>query len=288
SKIVNETNIDFEYFTDNSAIEFNNAETLSVVGIVRLRPELENGILTNGIGYTRELTEWVLEQNMNSELVNWMNQNYLSSPFSNLGIAKNIWENQFRKVGGINTPDNIQLYPIDFQAKENILSTLDNWNSDNPDHIVTYTDFAEMLGSVITEMVNYISFALIAFTAISLLVSSVMIGIITYVSVLERTKEIGILRAIGARKKDITRVFNAETFLIGMLAGVIGVVFTYIVSIPINIIVYRLAEVKQLASLPIYQALILIVVSIGLTVISGLIPAFKAAKKDPVLALRTE
>lgn len=288
SKIVNETNIDFEYFTDNSAIEFNNAETLSVVGIVRLRPELENGILTNGIGYTRELTEWVLEQNMNSELVNWMNQNYLSSPFSNLGIAKNIWENQFRKVGGINTPDNIQLYPIDFQAKENILSTLDNWNSDNPDRIVTYTDFAEMLGSVITEMVNYISFALIAFTAISLLVSSVMIGIITYVSVLERTKEIGILRAIGARKKDITRVFNAETFLIGMLAGVIGVVFTYIVSIPINIIVYRLAEVKQLASLPIYQALILIVVSIGLTVISGLIPAFKAAKKDPVLALRTE
>jgi putative ABC transport system permease protein len=137
-------------------------------------------------------------------------------------------------------------------------------------------------------MVNTVSYVLIAFTSISLVVSSIMIGIITYVSVLERTKEIGILRAIGARKKDITRVFNAETFLIGGLAGFIGVFISYLLSFPINSIVYNLTEVKNISTLSLPSAIVLIVISIGLTVLAGLIPARGASKKDPVLALRTE
>jgi putative ABC transport system permease protein len=285
----------FEYFEEIVNKDYDNCEPLTIVGIVRLRPELESGILSSGIGYTRELSQWVLDENMSSKLVAWINNNPTISPmskgnkyYSPIYTPEELLQNELRKYGGITAPNDIQIYPVDFDAKENILTVLDSWNEQNTEHIVTYTDFAAILSSVITQMVNYISFALIAFTAISLLVSSVMIGIITYVSVLERTKEIGILRAIGARKKDITRVFNAETFLIGLLAGFIGVVFTYIISIPLNIIVYELAEVKQLAQLPVYQALILIVVSVALTVISGLIPAFKAAKKDPVLALRTE
>ncbi|HOO23273.1 MAG TPA: ABC transporter ATP-binding protein/permease [Clostridia bacterium] len=291
----------FEYFNEKTNKDFESAETLTIVGIVRLRPELEAGILSNGIGYTRELTEWVLEQNLSSELITWMNENPLARPMSKTGAkfidiilggtsltAQDQWKAELRKYGGIITPDDIRIYPVDFKAKESIVAVLDAWNANHSEQIVTYTDIAEMLSSVLSEMVNYISYALIAFTAISLLVSSVMIGIITYVSVLERTKEIGILRAIGARKIDITRVFNAETFIIGLLAGLIGVVFTYIISVPINIIIYKLTEVKQLASLPVYQGLILILVSVALTVISGLIPAFKAAKKDPVTALRTE
>ncbi|NLL56551.1 MAG: ATP-binding cassette domain-containing protein [Clostridiales bacterium] len=282
---------EFEYFEEKINIDFDSCQTLKVVGIARLRPELESGMLESGIGYTRELSQWILEQNMSSELVKWMNDNPLANPLSKgqkFETDQEKWDEALRKFGGASLPNDIRIFPIDFDAKENILDTLDKWNENNPEHIVAYTDKAAILSKVITEMVNYISFALIAFTAISLLVSSVMIGIITYVSVLERTKEIGILRAIGARKKDIARVFNAETFIIGLLAGFIGVIFTYIASIPINIIVYNAAGVKQLASLPIYQGIILILVSVALTVISGLIPAFKAAKKDPVLALRTE
>ncbi len=287
---------EFEYFEEKINIDFDSCQTLKVVGIARLRPELESGMLESGIGYTRELSQWILEQNMSSELVKWMNDNPLANPLSKgqkfvstpFETDQEKWDEALRKFGGASLPNDIRIFPIDFDAKENILDTLDKWNENNPEHIVAYTDIAAILSKVITEMVNYISFALIAFTAISLLVSSVMIGIITYVSVLERTKEIGILRAIGARKKDIARVFNAETFIIGLLAGFIGVIFTYIASIPINIIVYNAAGVKQLASLPIYQGIILILVSVALTVISGLIPAFKAAKKDPVLALRTE
>lgn len=292
-----EETVSFEYFKEKSNIDWNNALTLKVVGILRLKQDFEYGILDNGIGYTRELREWVQEQNMSSEIVNWMNSNIKAMPFSFNGeyyldmdtyTGEELWKNQLRMLGGINISNNISIYPIDFEAKKSILKVLDKWNEDNLDHLVTYTDFAKIFSDTIMKIVNYISYALIAFTAISLLVSSVMIGIITYVSVLERTKEIGILRAIGARKIDITRVFNAETFLIGMFAGFIGVALAYLLSIPINIIVYSLSEVKTLASLPIYDALVLIFVSIGLTVISGLIPAFKAAKKDPVAALRTE
>jgi len=142
--------------------------------------------------------------------------------------------------------------------------------------------------SSITTIVDVISYVLIAFVSISLIVSSIMIGVITYISVLERTKEIGILRAIGARKKDISRVFNAETFIIGLIAGLLGISITLLLNIPINIIINNLAGIKNVSTLPTIGAIILVVISVTLTVISGLIPSRYASKKDPVIALRSE
>ena len=142
--------------------------------------------------------------------------------------------------------------------------------------------------SSITTIVDVISYVLIAFVSISLIVSSIMIGIITYISVLERTKEIGILRAIGARKKDISRVFNAETFIIGLIAGLLGIIITIILNIPINIIIKNLSGIKNVSTLPIKGAITLVIISVILTLIGGLIPSRLASKKDPVEALRSE
>jgi len=139
-----------------------------------------------------------------------------------------------------------------------------------------------------TSLINTITVILAAFAAISLLVSSIMIGIITYVSVVERTKEIGIMRAIGARKKDISRIFNAETIIIGFTAGVFGILMTLLINIPLNLVIQKLIGVANFSALPIYSAVVLIVISVGLTFIAGLIPSKIAAKKDPVVALRTE
>ena len=154
---------------------------------------------------------------------------------------------------------------------------------------ITYTDYVALLMSSITAILSGITYVLIAFVAISLIVSSIMIGVITLISVQERTKEIGILRAIGASKKDVSGMFNAETVIVGFAAGALGVVVTYLLCIPINIILYRLTGIANLkAILPVPAAIILILISVALTLISGLIPSRSAAKKDPVVALRTE
>ena len=193
-----------------------------------------------------------------------------------------------QKLGGDDTPTGMNVYPRDFEGKEQIIAHLDAWNSDNPSSKVIYVDMSEMATSMLNEIIRIISIVLVCFAAISLVVSSVMIGIITYVSVVERTKEIGILRSLGARKVDISNVFNAETFIIGLLAGVIGVIVTYILSIPINLIIYNLVEIGTLCVLSPWHALLMIVVSFALTLIAGLVPSSVAAKKDPVEALRTE
>ena len=194
-----------------------------------------------------------------------------------------------RAVGGLDTVNAISIYAEDFDAKENILAHLDKWNDTHErEKQVRYTDMVGMMMTMVESMLNAITYVLVAFTAISLVVSSVMIGIITYVSVVERTKEIGVLRSLGARKKDIKNLFNAETFIIGLTSGVFGVGVTYLLSIGINALLGSLTGIATLASLKISSALIMIVVSFTLTIISGLIPARAAAKKDPVIALRTE
>ena len=154
--------------------------------------------------------------------------------------------------------------------------------------ITTYTDYVGLLMSSVTTIINAVSYVLIAFVAISLVVSSIMIGIITYISVLERTKEIGILRAIGASKRDISRVFNAETLIVGFAAGVIGILVTLALVVVMNIIIQALTGIPNLAALPPRGAVILVIISMALTFIAGLIPSRMAAKKDPVEALRTE
>ena len=194
-----------------------------------------------------------------------------------------------RSVGGKDTVNEIKIYTDNFNAKEQILTYLDAWNDTHEkDEQVKYTDTIGMMLSMVEMMLNAITYVLVAFTAISLVVSSVMIGIITYVSVVERVKEIGVLRSLGARKKDIKNLFNAETFIIGLSSGVLGVVVTYLLSIGINAILGALTGIATLAALPVTSAIIMVIISITLTLISGLIPAKAAANKDPVVALRTE
>lgn len=190
-------------------------------------------------------------------------------------------------------PKVIRIYPIDFESKEKIIDVIDRYNdmvkaNGEEDKEISYTDMVGTMMSSISTIINSISYVLMAFVAISLVVSSIMIGIITYISVLERTKEIGVLRSIGASKKDISRVFNAETIIIGFVAGMIGIGVTIILNIPINAIIHHLAGLTGVAKLPLYGGIILVIISVLLTMIGGLIPSRVASKKDPVEALRSE
>ena len=208
---------------------------------------------------------------------------------------KATYEDNLETLGVVNLskPSGINIYGTNFDAKEVIADEIEKYNQKQRDegkesNVINYTDMVGMMMKSVSVIVNMISYVLIAFVAISLVVSSIMIGIITYISVLERTKEIGILRAIGASKKDISRVFNAETFIIGLAAGLLGIGVTVLLTIPVNAIIKAVANVSGIASLPIGGAVILVIISMILTIIAGLIPSKMASKKDPVEALRTE
>ncbi len=194
--------------------------------------------------------------------------------------------------GDLDSPSTISIYPVDFEAKETIDNLIDDYNAqiraDGEGTEIQYTDIVGMLMSSVTDIVNAITYILIAFVAISLVVSSIMIGIITYISVLERTKEIGILRAIGASKRDVSRIFTAETFIIGLVSGLLGVGITVLLDIPVNAIIYAVAGVENLAAVPVGPGIALVVISVVLSWVAGLAPSRMAAKKDPVTALRTE
>ncbi len=190
-------------------------------------------------------------------------------------------------------PKVIRIYPIDFESKEKIIDVIEEYNdmvnaNGEDEKEISYTDMVGTMMSSVSTIINAISYVLMAFVAISLVVSSIMIGIITYISVLERTKEIGVLRSIGASKKDISRVFNAETIIIGFVAGMMGIIVTMLLNIPINMVIKHLAGLEHVAKLPLYGGIILVVISVILTMIGGLIPARVASKKDPVEALRSE
>ena len=226
-----------------------------------------------------------------------MDPNELSElMMSLLGNNTTSYDNNMKKLGyaDISVPSEIDIYPKDFESKDEIIKILDAYNdkmekSGNEEQVIAYTDVVGTLMSSVTDIVNVISYVLIAFVAISLVVSSIMIGVITYISVLERRKEIGILRAIGASKRNISEVFNAETCIIGLCAGFIGIGLTILFILPINALIHHLAGIDTInAVLPVLPAFILIILSIILTFIGGLIPSKKAAKSDPVTALRNE
>ena len=201
------------------------------------------------------------------------------------------YESNLKLMGAsdLSTPTTINIYPKDFEAKDEISAIIEKYNeSADESEKITYTDYIGLMMSSVTTIINAISYILIAFVSISLIVSSIMIGIITYISVLERTKEIGILRAMGASKKDISRVFNAETLIVGLVAGLLGIGITLLLLLPINAVIKMLTDIGGLAKLPTVGAVILVAISMLLTFIAGLIPSKIAAKKDPVTSLRTE
>ena len=265
------------------------AVTLKIKGIVRLKEGVTQGVLNTGVAYTSALTEAIvsdgLSSNMKAELGD--GQAMVISPINRTATA----ETQ-RSLGMSRQVNKLSIYSIGYEEKEQLKNHLTTWNQVEgmqEEDKVHFSDATEMLFSALNTVVDAVKIVLICFTAISLIVSSIMIGIITYVSVVERTKEIGILRSLGARKKDISRIFNAETFIIGLFSGLIGIGITYLLCIPINIIINLLIQnAGTIAMLNIIDAIILVVVSFGLTLIAGLIPSRIAAKKDPVVALRTE
>lgn len=187
-------------------------------------------------------------------------------------------------------PYSVSIYTDSFEHKEAIADCIAKYNETvSESERITYTDYVALLTSSVTTIVNGISYVLIAFVGVSLIVSCIMIGIITHISVMERTKEIGILRALGASKLNVSQVFNAETFIVGCLSGLIGIGVSYLALFPLNAVIAKLSGISGLtARLPFASALILLLISICITVIGGLIPSMKAAKKDPVVALRTE
>ena len=269
-----------------------NSEPIKVVGIIKPNEEAAISSTTGGIGYTSELTEYVIEKNNKSKIA----KEQLAHKDKNILTGEAFkeaesYENNLKMMGvvDIDSPNLINIYPKSFEAKEAIQDLINNYNEGKEEEDkIQYTDYVGLLMNSVTTIVNMISYVLIAFVSISLIVSSIMIGIITYISVLERTKEIGILRSIGASKKDISRVFNAETFIIGLVSGLLGIGITLLISIPTNMVLKNLVNISGLCKMPIGGSIVLVIISILLTLVGGLIPAKIASKKDPVIALRSE
>ena len=309
------------------------ADTIKVVGIIKVNEEaVATAVSGSGmIGYSHDLTEHLINQINDSKIAKEQLGNKKINVFTNMEFSdkkidmnnltveqqkyfasmssselaefiKNYsetagasYEDNLKTLGivELDNPSTINIYPKDFESKENIVSLIDDYNkkmedNDEEESVIEYTDIVGVLMNSVTSIVNVVSYVLIAFVAISLIVSSIMIGIITYISVLERTKEIGILRAIGASKKDISRVFNAETIIEGSISGILGILVTLILNIPINMLIKHLVGISNISKLPLVGGVVLVIISIVLTFIAGLIPSSIASRKDPVVSLRSE
>lgn len=309
-----------------------NAQEVKVVGIIRQKDNTMSSGMLGGIYYSSKMSDYVIEQCENSQIVKEQKENKDINIFTGNSFKSNekldfssltpqqqmqfasmsqeemmaymqtyndnmnaSYESNLKKMGVVNldSPSQISLYAKDFDSKEALADCIEDYNDlqeekGNSNNVISYSDMVGMMISSVSSVVNMISYVLIGFVSISLVVSSIMIGIITYISVLERTKEIGILRSIGASKKDVSRVFNAETFIIGLTSGCMGILITILLNIPISTIVASKTGVEHIAKLPWQGAIILILISLVLTLIAGLIPSKYASKKDPVEALRTE
>ena len=311
------------------------AESIKVVGIIKQNENSAATAMAGGIGYLKDLKEYVIEKTNKSEIVKEQKDNpdinvFTGLKFPSEGEEQNFsienltqeqrmalaqmspeqiadmmetyrenqkatYEDNLTTLGSVDLdkPYSISIYPKSFDDKEKIANAIEEYNQKQrnegkEENVITYSDLVGTMMKSVTNIIDAVSYALIGFVSISLVVSSIMIGIITYISVLERTKEIGILRAIGASKKDISKVFNAETFIIGLIAGLLGIGITILLTIPINHLIYNLSGVAIKATLEPVAGLILVLISMFLTIIAGLIPAKMASKKDPVEALRTE
>ena len=275
------TNYDEMYNLDNNI-------TLKIVGIVRGKEDAGLAMLQSGIAYSDELSKTIIEDAKNSDIVKAQE----SSDYNVLNfesVDADTKEQLLSYLGGSSTPYMINIYPTTFDNKDAIIEYLDKYNEGkDKDNQVVYTDLADTIMSMTDGIMTGITVVLIAFAGISLVVSLIMIAIITYTSVLERTKEIGILKALGASKKDITRVFDAETCILGVFSGVLGIVLAYALTFPINSIIYSMTDLENVAKLPVIYAIALVIISTVLTMLGGHIPAKMASKKDAVEALRGE
>ena len=263
--------------------------SIKIMAIVRGKEDKELITGSSGLYYTSALAGEVISKNKDSLIVKEqekLDYNVLTHQKFDENTTK---DSVLGYLGADVLPMAIYIYPKDFDTKDKITDYLDEYNDGkNEEDVIQYTDMAEMISSLSGNIMDAITIVLIAFSSISLVVSSIMIGIITYISVLERTKEIGVLRALGARKKDITRVFNAETFIIGIFSGLLGVAIAYLLTIPTNKIIEDLSGLAGVAKLNPIHSIILIIISLTLTVIGGFIPSKMASRKNPVEALRTE
>ncbi|TLG79634.1 ATP-binding cassette domain-containing protein [Vagococcus zengguangii] len=280
---------------------YDNGLKAKIVAIMRPKDATAT-LISASLGYTEQLETKILAKEKDSDIINFMKENPKTNALSpsNDEIDEDTHKSIMQTLGGDTSPTNISIYPSTFDEREAITKVIGDYNrqiakkfgknsDDYTKYMIQYTDMAEMMTGMMTTMLDTITVILTAFAAISLIVSSVMIGILTYVSVVERTKEIGIMRALGARKKDITRIFNAEAGLIGLISGIVGVMITMLLTIPINSIVSKLIDMDGFnASLKPEYGLALILLSVILTLVAGFIPSKGAAKKDPVEALRTE
>ena len=263
--------------------------SIKIMAIVRGKEDKELITGSSGLYYTSALAGEVISKNKDSLIVKEqekLDYNVLTHQKFDENTTK---DSVLGYLGADVLPMAIYIYPKDFDTKDKITDYLDEYNDGKDEEdVIQYTDMAEMISSLSGNIMDAITIVLIAFSSISLVVSSIMIGIITYISVLERTKEIGVLRALGARKKDITRVFNAETFIIGVFSGLLGVAIAYLLTIPTNKIIEDLSGLAGVAKLNPIHSIILIIISLTLTVIGGFIPSKMASRKNPVEALRTE
>ena len=278
----------------------NNAEEVKISGIIRKNPDAASGSVSSGVAYTKDLMPHIIDkvnetQIVKQQLADPEKDVFTGMSFDNDKTSISTLENN-KSLLGIASEDNpseIDIYAKDFDSKEKLQDFIKNYNDEvtadgRDEDTISYTDYVGILMSSVSTIITAISSVLIAFVAISLIVSSIMIGIITYISVLERTKEIGVLRSIGASKKDVSRVFNAETLIEGFVSGAMGIIITLILCIPANAVIKNVTDISNVAQLPVAGAVILVIISMLLTTIAGLIPAKMAAKKDPVVALRTE
>ena len=278
---------------DNNYLKniIDNGKDIKIVGVLKVSSDAVNAD-SGFVGYTKDLAMYVINEINNSKIAQEQMNNKDKNVFTSLPFDDNFsYETNAMLIGinDISNPSSISIYPKNFDSKEKIVEIIQKYNENISDEDkITYTDYVKILMSGITNIIDVITYILIAFVAISLIVSSIMIAIITYISVLERTKEIGILRAIGASKKDISRVFNAETIIEGFISGVFGIFITILLNKVVDTIVYNMSSVSNITHLAISHAIILIIISVFLTFIAGLIPAKIASKKDPVVALRSE
>lgn len=288
--IYNETTELFSPVSDlNALYESNTGITIEITGIARVKENAVASFLSQGIKYHPDLLDTYVDA-AQSSLIGQEQLDRDESVITGLAIDDQTKRSFLRSLGVDDAPTQIRIYPVDFDAKNAITDYLDAYNvgKDEEEQII-YTDLASVVTELTGDIIDGVSYVLIAFSAISLIVSSIMIGIITYVSVLERTKEIGILRSLGARKRDISRVFNAETTIIGFVAGTLGVFIAFLLTFPINALIHRLVDgLGDIAQLPLIAVVVLIIISIFLTFIAGLIPSSIASRKNPVDALRVD